>query len=161
MSSKFFRDVLTDKSLNPTWWISNLDWLFDDKKFEKSLGWTKGPRRALTNYINRNISNIFVIKKGEKIIPPKNDIYAIFTSDDCESVSFVRHIRNSIAHNNTTIMTIKKLKYIHFKDYSSNSGSVQTADIVINMDVLMKIHQKYNLLRKTPKEHYFDKIKAS
>ena len=68
MSSNFFKNILTDKSLTPTWWGANLDWIFDDKKFEKTLGWTKGPRRALTNYINKNISNISTIKKGNKVI---------------------------------------------------------------------------------------------
>ena len=85
MSSNFFKGTLIDKSLKPTWWVSNLDWIFDDKKFEKTLGWTKGPRRTLTNYINKNVSNISVIKKGNEIFAPNisvtaiNNTYCLFT----------------------------------------------------------------------------------
>ena len=161
MRSNFFKNILTDKSLTPTWWGANLDWIFDDKKFEKTLGWTKGPRRALTNYINKNISNISTIKKGNKILAPKDGIYAIFTSDDCVWVSFMRHIRNSIAHRNSTIITSKKQKYICFKDYSDNTRKIQTADIMISMDLLMGIKQKYASLKSTPEEYLPQDIKAA
>lgn len=153
MSSKFFKSILTDKSLVPTWWVANLDWIFDDKKFEKNLGWTKGPRRTLTNYINKYISNNSVIKKGDKILAPKEGVYAIFTSDGCECVSFMRHIRNSIAHDNAIILTSKNQKYIRFKDYSNNTQKIQTADIMISMDLLMRIYQKYISLKNIPEEH--------
>ena len=153
MNVNFFKSILTDKSLMPNWWVANLDWIFDDKKFERTLGWTKGPRRSLTNYINKNISNTSIIKKGDKIKPPKEGLYAIFTSDDCECISFMRHIRNSIAHNNATIVTSKKKKYIRFTDYSDNTRKNQTADIMIGIDLLTKIQQKYTSLKITSEEY--------
>lgn len=152
MGINFFKNILTDSTLMPTWWISNLDWIFDDKKFEKSCGWTKGPRRILTNYINKSISSVFIIKKGNKIVSPKGCMYAIFTSDECACVSFMRHIRNSIAHNNATIITSKKQKFIRFTDYSNNSRDVQTADIMISMDFLIKLQQKYSSTKIAPVE---------
>ena len=153
MNSNFFKSTLTDKSLIPTWWVTNLDWIFDDEKFEKTLGWTKGPRRTLTNYIKKNVSNISVIKKGDEILAPKEGAYAIFTSDECVCVSFMRHIRNSIAHSNATIVTSKKPKYIRFKDYSNNTRKIQTADIMISMDLLMGIQQKYASLKNIPEKY--------
>lgn len=161
MSNKFFKSILTDKSLIPNWWVANLDWIFDDKKFERTVGWTKGPRRSLTNYINKNISNTSIIKKGDKIKPPKEGLYAIFTSDDCECISFMRHIRNSIAHNNATIVTSKKKKYIRFTDYSDNTRKNQTADIMISMDLLMGIQQKYASLKNIPEKYLPQDSKAA
>ncbi len=99
MNNKFFYTILTDAATNSNWWISNLDWIFDDEKFDKSLGWSKGPRRALTNYIIKKIKNFSIIKKGKIITPPKDCSYAFFTSNGCACVSFMKHIRNAIAHN--------------------------------------------------------------
>ena len=150
MNNKFFKTIMTDNSCNQVWWIEHIDWLYDDDKFSKDIGWSKGTKRSLTNYINNQI-HIEIIKNNE--LKKTNSInydkeFAFFTSSEAYCVDFFRHIRNAIAHNRAIIKTVKNQKYILFEDYKNKNCKEKTAEIYIKIDTLISICKKYNSLVK-------------
>ena len=65
MSSNFFKNILTDKSLTPTWWGANLDWIFDDKNSKKPLDGQRDQEERLPTTLTK-IFLIFLLCKAAR-----------------------------------------------------------------------------------------------
>lgn len=131
-------------------WAGVLDWLLNDNRFDKKY-WDRGAVRSYTNAVKnacgfknadeetylygckKNVS-FDKIKKGTRIV-------VRLIKKDSEARDFIRHIRNGIAHGNSSVIKVGSELYIEIYDYSSNME--QTAYIFMPLDYIMKLFKVY------------------
>lgn len=143
--AKFFKKLYTSNLYDD--WADILDWLFDDKKFE---GWGKGAKRKLTHKVKKllQLEKILYEKKTlehmQTLSINRKKVYVYnFSSGESESVSIIRHIRNSIAHSHINIST----KYITLQDFKTTGE--KTSDMRIPVDFIEKVYNEYKIIKKS------------
>ena len=67
---------------------------------------------------------------------------ALFSNGQSECKDFIRHIRNGIAHGNTSCIKQNDELYIEIKDYDS-TGNKQTAYLFIPINYITETHKLY------------------
>lgn len=154
--SSFF-ESLEEKNMFADW-ASTLDWLVDDKKFSAEKGWSSGYVGSLakrvkklsgfsegSTYICTAIKNLHFPVENKIINGP----YAIFSDGDGEAKSFIKHIRNGIAHGNSSCFIRKGELYIEIKDYSDSSHKHQTAYFFFPASYVVQVHDLYLKVKKS------------
>ncbi len=151
--SRFFQDIV-DHQLY-TDWAQTLDWIVNDKKFDRNQGWTSGYIGALTKKIQKMPSfskeKTYQYKPIKHLNFPKNrskTIKVLFSNGASECKDLIRHIRNGIAHGNTVCFSNNNELYIEIKDFDS-SGKNQTAYICFPMSYIIQIHKLYCDVKKS------------
>ena len=150
-----FQNIVDDNLFND--WAATLDWLFNDKKFDATKGWTSGYVRSLTT----KVQGICGFSKDKTYchnaikhltFPTTRDktILALFSNGDSECKDFIRHIRNGIAHGNTHCIRKKGELYIEIKDYDS-TGKTQTAYFYFPISYITQVHKLYMDVEKSIK----------
>ncbi len=132
-------------------WASLLDWLFDDKKF---TNWSSGYVGSLSKKIKRLNGfgkNNYIYDTYKNISYPGNSsrksIKVVMTKGNGETKDLVRHIRNGIAHGNSTLIKNNGKLNIEIMDY--NTSGQQTAYIYIPIDYITKIHALFKEVEKS------------
>lgn len=135
-------------------WAYTLDWLFDDNKFSKVIGWNTGHVSAFTKAIKRlphfSINNYYYVKRDTIIFPKSGDRFHTPTfymkKGDSEGKDLVRHIRNGIAHGRTNFYTVKSELYIEICDFGKEGNGYvnkQTAFLAMPMSYIQDICKLY------------------
>ncbi len=151
--NKFFQDIV-DYNLFADW-AKTLDWLCDDNKFKKEDGWTSGYVGALTKKIKKlpQFSEGDTYQYGaikSLAFPNKacTKATAIFSNGSSESKDFVRHIRNGIAHGNTSCFKNSTELFIEIYDYDGPGGK-QTAYMCFPLSYIVRTHNLYCEVKKS------------
>ena len=133
--------------------------LCDENRFEK---FNSNDKCKLTKKLKK-LSSLRIIPFNSKSDTIPNDFNdkdtIIMVNGGAWCVDLFRHIRNSIFHGRTEVITRQGVKYYIFKDYSSNSCNKQTAYICLNENNYNRCIRYYNealkQIRKT--KSYADK----
>lgn len=167
---KFFNRLVSEKLIND--WASVLDWLFDDLKFSEYRNWNSG---YISSYTKRIKTLEYLSNKDKRVLYGKlktSDFpnqsksqhkkrlpYIMMLSGDSFARDLIRHIRNGIAHGETTISKIGENLYIEIIDYSDKAKSLnkQTAYLFIPLSYITEFFKIYNEVNKsirhtTPKD---------
>lgn len=122
-------------------YLSVLDWFLEDKDFN-NVDNTKRNEYfdMLCKILNFVLGeNYFINVKDDEFCKNSNKILFQDGKQKDKLVSFIKHIRNCIAHARIKIRTIKKVKYIEAFDYDNNLNK-QTAYILMPLEYLLEIH---------------------
>lgn len=143
----FFRDLVQNNLIDE--WAENIDWLLNDKKFDK---WNKNNKTHFTkvvkNLLHSNSIDYDKFKIDElKTLKPKTFKYAYINSNESEGIDLVRHIRNGIAHGNCNIKKNGDL-YLAIIDYNSKNNVTARLSIPIDLIKNLRILYKKNIKKK-------------
>ncbi len=146
----FFEEYQFDR------WVKVIDWLLWDGKFSS---WTKD---ALTSFVvaykkSYVIANGLYLYDKKSVVNPthydrkknktKSSIIAMVKGQG-QAKDLIRHIRNGIVHRRAKLCTRNSIRYIEIIDYGKNGNqnerSGQTAYLLMPVDFLMVLYQKYN-----------------
>ena len=155
--SKFFNQLASEKLIID--WASTLDWLFDDLKFSKERNWNRGYTGLFTKRV-RQLSGLsdksknFIYGKIKHEDFPnqikgsrrKRATLIMIAQGDAIARDLIRHIRNGIAHGQTTLYKVKEELYIEIIDYSDKlkSPCKQTAFICIPLSYIPQFYKIYS-----------------
>ena len=151
--STFFQNIVDYKLFNE--WAETLDWLVDDNKFDKAIGWTSGYVGSLSKKIRKingfSKDKTYCYTAMKKLTFPTacpDGVIAFFSNGGSECKDFIRHIRNGIAHGKTKCIKKNKELYIEVKDYDS-TGINQTAYFFFPMDYITQIYKLYKCVMRS------------
>lgn len=132
-------------------WVPVLDWLLDDSRFSAEHGWNQQKKTSFTNEVKKRFDNNWIITKLKDATwepQPQMTHYVKMTKYGSVGESFVRHIRNGIAHGNTEIVRQKQdenkdaITILEIYDYSEGNQA-QTAYIKMPINELVDIYRLY------------------
>jgi len=137
---KFFSDLNKYKMLEE--WTEILDWLLDDSRFSNERGWNKNTKDRFTNKAKKVenlqkenwIYNTQKLMKWNVVQPSKPFVQMQKGSGQGEDL--IKHIRNGIAHGQTSIRKKQGELWLEIKDYNDNLKQKQTAYLWIPMKYL-------------------------
>lgn len=153
---KMFKEIANRGLLEE--WAEILDWLFDDSKFSKDIGWNRGYTGLFAKRIQRfsgfSKDKTFVWKSDTEIqLPGKNTKrtapYVAFTKGDGIARDFVRHMRNGIAHGLTYLFNQKGALCIEIIDFSDKGKKNQTAYFSIPISFITESFKVYQEIEKS------------
>ena len=132
------------------------DWLFSEHRFDGAI-WNSNAKGRFTKELKRLDgfgSSSFLTKSAMNEYPVLKDRrnrkrkpYALFSSGGSIGESFVRHIRNAIAHGHAELYKVKGCLYIQMTDYDVRGN--QTAYISMPLAYLNDIRIIYSNLEKS------------
>ena len=129
-------------------WVPVLDWLLDDSRFSAERGWNQQKKTSFTNEVKKRFNNWIITKLKDATWEPQpqKTHYVKMTKDGSVGESFVRHIRNGIAHGNTEIVRQRQdenkaaITLLKIYDYKISKGTQnQTAYIKMPVNELVDI----------------------
>ena len=149
---KFFSKLVDNQLIEI--WADTLDWLFDDNKFSKDVGWNGGHASAFTKAIKHlphfSIKNYHYGKQNVKRFPQAGNRFRIPTfymlKGEGEGKDLVRHVSNGIAHGRTNFYMVKNELYIEICDFGkegNNFANKQTAFFAMPMSYIPAICKLY------------------
>ena len=129
-------------------YIDDIDWFLNGKFFEPSHRWTKKRKDSFTRRISKLIEKECQTGSASTLdFTPINhhskQKKTVFTDGNGKGLSFLKHIRNGIAHGHANLY-FPKTPYIEIRDYQK-SGE-QTAYFYIPLDYLTKIIKIYRFV---------------
>lgn len=159
---KFFNCLVSEKLIED--WAYTLDWLFDDLKFSKEHNWNGGYTSSFTKkvkalkYLSDKEKRVIYGKchykdypnqsksKGKKRLP-----YIVMSNRDSFARDLIRHIRNGIAHGESTIKKVNSELYIEVLDYADKTKSPekQTAYLFIPLSYVTHFYKLYEEINKS------------
>lgn len=155
--SKFFNCLVSEKLIND--WASTLDWLFDDLKFSKDRNWNGGYTSSFTKkikkikYLSDKENRVIYRTKIKHTEFPnqckmnnKRTPYVMMLQGDGFARDLVRHIRNGIAHGETSIKKVCDELYIEILDFSDKSKTPgkQTAYLFMPLSYITQFYRIYD-----------------
>lgn len=133
-------------------YTSSLDWWLTEGKFQ---GWDARKVAAFTGKLHKlpglNTSDIHHGARKNLKFPKKASKYPqlYLSKDVSEGRDWIRHIRNAIAHGNTTVKKHKDGTIIlEMKDFKTDQ-TTQTAYILIPIVYLNEIKKKYDAIKRS------------
>lgn len=130
-------------------WVPLLDWLLSNERFSEQKGWDSNKKRTFTTRIKK-LSGIS--KETWRVEPAKKAVWAfdktdcvqiVMNSDSSEGESFIRHVRNGIAHGSVRILNRQSTLYLDIEDYKDDKHQKQTAHIWMPIDFLFDVYHLY------------------
>lgn len=159
---ELFQDLQTNNQIEK--WVPLLDWLLSNNRFSKEKGWDAQRKSRFTKRL-KNLSGISkdgwrvqAAKKAVWEFDKTEDIQVVMNSDNAEGESFVRHIRNGIAHGSVHIEKLNGKLYMDIEDYKDDSHKMQTAHMWMPVDTMFDVHKLYFEIEKQKIE---EKTKAT
>ena len=149
----FFREL--DNHTQLIRWIDFLDILFGGEYFPEPR-WNTSKKTRFTKIVKqlpRITKENWIVKPQKEInweLIDRSDIHIVMIKGDAEGKSLLRHIRNSIAHGNCKIRRLYNEDMLEMMDYRDDGHTIQTADILIPLEMIHILHQKYNECRRLP-----------
>lgn len=145
----FFEKLKEKQLLNE--WTPILDWLLSNQRFGVEKGWDSNKKAQYTKKIKR-IENVrpnqnwnVVSAKSARWKKHRNEkLWVDMTSDSSECVSFIRHIRNGIAHGECSVISEGGRTMIEIFDYKDDAHSKQTAYIWIPVEMVSTLYKLYD-----------------
>ena len=133
-------------------YAQTIDWWLAEGKFK---GWDARKVSAFTGKLHKlpkiNTANIHHGARKGLAFPKKASKYPqlFLAKDVSEGRDWIRHIRNAIAHGNTSARKHPDgTLLVEMKDYKSD-GITQTAYILIPIDYLKAIKEHYEKVKKS------------
>ena len=143
--AKFFNQLQEHELV--TEWVDLLDWLLDDRRFDKNDGWESDIKKRFTRRIKKqpNVSDgkNFIVKANKDLTWNKrpSNLFIQFQSGGSIGEDLIKHIRNGIAHGRTNIKPKDGSPWIEIKDY--NSQKQQTAYLFIPINFIKELYKVY------------------
>lgn len=159
---KFFNCLVSENLIND--WASTLDWLFDDLKFSAERNWNGG---YLSLYAKKLKTTKYMSDKEKRFKRGKCETsdfpnqcnpkrrkrlpYIAMLSGNSLARDLIRHIRNGIAHGETTVTKVGEELYIEIIDYSGKTkkSDKQTAYLFIPLSYINEFFKKYDEINKS------------
>lgn len=162
--AKLFTELVSANLIKD--WAGILDWLFDDNRFDKDKGWSRGKVGVFTKKVKKQLGcakNNYKYKLAKEVNFPQdrpNEKTVIHCRGDSEGKNLVRHIRNGIAHGKAEVRRNNGEPYIEIYDY--NRSDKQTAYIFIPVSDILLIHKCYAEIEQSmvTKSQHGKKIKV-
>ena len=151
-------------------WVPVLDWLLDDSRFSAERGWNQQKKTSFTNEVKKRFNNWIITKLKDATWEPQpqKTHYVKMTKDGSVGESFVRHIRNGIAHGNTEIVRQRQdenkaaITLLKIYDYKISKGTQnQTAYIKMPVNELVDIYKLYIEIQEKGMESTSKKAKSA
>ena len=159
---KFFNSLVSEKLIED--WAFTLDWLFDDKKFSKERNWNGGYTSSFTKKVRalKYLSdkekrvkygkcNLTDFPNQSKNRRRKRLPYIVMSNTDGFARDLIRHIRNGIAHGESTVCRTESELFIEIIDYSDKTKSPekQTAYLFIPLSYVTVFSKLYEEINKS------------
>lgn len=149
---KLFSDLAENQLLSC--WADTLDWLLNDNRFSVDKGWNKNLVSKYTKTLKRQLGfsqDSFTCKKSSELdFPGPSDSrcpFVMMQKDESCGKDLIRHIRNGIAHGQTTITNKKGELFIKINDYN-RKGQKQTAYIHVPLSSIPEMASIYHEIEK-------------
>lgn len=159
---KFFNSLVSEKLIGD--WAYTLDWLFDDLKFSKERNWNGGYSSSFTKrvkalkYLSNEEKRVIYGKCDNTDFPnqcsnkrKKRLPYIAMSNGNSFARDLVRHIRNGIAHGDSTVHKVNSELFIEVIDYADKTKSPdkQTAYLFIPMSYVTQFYVIYEEINKS------------
>lgn len=142
---QLFHDLLENQQIEQ--WVPLLDWLLSNDRFNPQKGWGQKHNLNFTTQLKAIVGTdnwlIQAAKTANWEFEKSDNPQIIMNKGGSEGASFVRHIRNAIAHGKVQIEKQNNKLYIEIKDYHDNSCRTQTAHIWIPAELLFDAYRLY------------------
>ena len=132
-------------------WASILDWLFDERKLCEQSGWSPSYTRSLSIaisglLISQNIDCKTYSSKRQieySLARPKR--YCVSIKGNGLTKTFLRHLRNGIAHGHCSLLKSGGTLCIKLFDYNGDATKPEkmTAYLFIPLDFVKKVYSEY------------------
>lgn len=159
---KVFNRLVSEKLIEE--WALTLDWLFDDLKFSNDRNWNRG----YTSFFTKKVKKLEYLSDKEKRtkygkcdcteFPNQNKNqnkerlpYIVMSKSESFARDLIRHIRNGIAHGESTVCNVDSELYIEVIDYSDKTKSPekQTAYLFIPLSYVTQFYKLYDDINKS------------